>query len=296
MVGEKKAAQAREHRDRDRDGDQRADAHRPESRGGGGKDHDADGHQRAERVKAGHEVQHDEGKEGEMRHGAEPADRAQELRVRAFEHERPEQGRQREDRNARDGTEQSQGGVIQREHGPEEHVHQVDVAASGGHDQHPHRQRDQVEGRQACVLAQRRDAGHEAREERHGHACDQPADGHRPEREARDEIADGRTRQDRMGHRVARQAHAAQHQEYPDRRGADRDRDATHQRAPHEAEIGEGLDEELPHHAAFRPHVCGGPAQASHIWRARNWFSAVSTCAVGPWATSSRASISVRGK
>ena len=189
-----------------------------------------------------------------------------------------------------------QGVVVECEHGSEEHVHQVDIAASGGHDQHAHRQRDQVEGRQARVLAQRRESGHEARKERYGHACDQPADGHRPEREARDEKADGRTRQDRVGHRVARQAHAAQHQEYAYRRRADRDRDAAHQRAPHEAEIGEGLDEELPHHAAFRPHMCGGPAQASHICCARNWFSAVSTCAVGPWATSSRASMSVRGK
>ena len=59
---------------------------------------------------------------------------------------------------------------------------------------------------------------------------------------------------------------------------------------------GEGLDDEFPHHAALRPHTCGGPAQASHICRARNWFSAVSTFAVGPWATSSRASIRVRGK
>ncbi|MCY4450449.1 MAG: hypothetical protein OXC01_00705 [Immundisolibacterales bacterium] len=100
----------------------------------------AGGHQRAERVKAGHEVQHDEGKKRGMRHGAEPAHRAQELRIRAFEHERPEQGREREDRNVRDGTERSQSSVVEREHGPEEHVHQVDIAASGGHDQRAHRQ------------------------------------------------------------------------------------------------------------------------------------------------------------
>ena len=167
------------------------------------------------RVEAAHKVEHDEGEKGEMRQGAEPADRTQELRVSAFEHERPKQGRERENRTARDGAEQDQSGVVEREHGAEEHVHQVDIPASSGHDQHAHRQRDQVEGREARVLAQRCGAGHEAREKRHGHARDQPADGHRPERETRDEIADGRSRQDRMGHRVARQTHVAQHQEHP---------------------------------------------------------------------------------
>ena len=265
MVGQEQASQARDHGKGNCGEDQTPDAGSPEACGGGWQDHDADGHQRSERVEATHEVQHDKREEGEMRHGAQAAHRAQELRVRAFENQRPQQQRKGQHREAGDRAQEDQRVVVEREHGAEEHVHEVDIAAPGGDDQHARRQRDQVESGEARVLSKRGDARDEARQKRHGHPGDQPADGHGAQREAGDQIADGRPRQDRVGHRVAGEAHPAQHQEDPHGSRTDGYGDAAHERAPHEAEIGEGLDEDLPHHAAPRPQVCGGPPQASHI-------------------------------
>ena len=59
-----------------------------------------------------------------------------------------------------------------------------------------------------------------------------------------DQEADRRARQDRVRHRVADQAHPAQHQEHADRPGAERERHDADQRAAHEVELGEGRDEE----------------------------------------------------
>ena len=246
--------------------------------------------------KPAHEVHHNEREEDKVRHRAELADRAEELRIRAFQHQGPEQNGKDHNREARDGAKQDQCGVIKRKDRAEKHVHEVDIAAPGRHDQHAERERDQVEGSKARIFAERRDPGDEPRQERDGHPRDQPADGHGPQRQARHEVTHGGTRQDRMGHRVAGQAHPAQHQKDTDRRGAHRNGDAAKKRPAHEAEIGERRKDQVPDHAALRPQTWGGPEQASHIWRARNWFSAVSTCPVGPWATSSRASIIVSGK
>ena len=61
--------------------------------------------------------------------------------------------------------------------------------------------------------------------------------------------ADRRAGQDRMRHRVADQAHAAQHQEHADRPGAERERERADQRAAHEGELDERGDEGVVDHA-----------------------------------------------
>ena len=72
------------------------------------------------------------------------------------------------------------------------------------------------------------------------------ADGHGRQRQAGDEIAHRRARQDRMRHGVARQAHPPQHQEDADRAAAERDGDHADEGAAHELELGEGGDQERP--------------------------------------------------
>ena len=62
-----------------------------------GQDHDPDRHQGSQRVKTTDEVQDHEGEKKEVRSGAKPAYRTQELWVRAFEDQRPEQGGDREE-------------------------------------------------------------------------------------------------------------------------------------------------------------------------------------------------------
>ena len=56
----------------------------PEACGGGRQHHQADRQQRAERLEAADEVEHDEAEEDEMHGAAQPADRAQEQRIQAF--------------------------------------------------------------------------------------------------------------------------------------------------------------------------------------------------------------------
>ena len=70
------------------------------------------------------------------------------------------------------------------------------------------------------------DARDDAGADRDHEARDQPARRHGEQREAGDQEADRRAGQDRMRHRVADQAHAAQHQEHADRPRAERERQA----------------------------------------------------------------------
>jgi hypothetical protein len=122
---------------------------------------------------------------------ADAANRAQEQRVGAFQHERPEQQRENNKRQAGDRAEQDERRVVECEHRAEQHMHQIDVAAAGRHDQHPERKRDQVEGGEARILAQNGRAGNEPGEQRDGEPGDQPADRHGAERKSGDEKAAG---------------------------------------------------------------------------------------------------------
>ena len=99
------------------------------------------------------------------------------------------------------------------------------------HDGDAERQRQQVEGRERRILLQGGEARHEARRDRHDNARGETADGHGRQRQARDEIAHRRARQDRMRHGIAGQAHPAQHEEDADRAAAERDGDHADQGA-----------------------------------------------------------------
>ena len=65
-------------------------------------------------------------------------------------------------------------------------------------------------------------------------------------------------RQQGVGHRVAHQAHAPEHQQRAHWRAAQAQRQRGHQRAAHEAEFGEGLDEPV-----VRTHGRACPASPS---------------------------------
>ena len=61
-----------------------------------------------------------------------------------------------------------------------------------------------------------------------------------------------------MRHGVTDQAHAPEHQEHTDRAGAERQRNDGGQRAAHELEIRERIDQGLPDHQAARAERCCG--------------------------------------
>ena len=181
------------------------------------------------------------------------ADRAQELRVEAFEHERPvDRWRAPTSVTVAIAGDQDQRRVVKREHRAEQHVQQVDVAALHRDDQHAERERHEIEGGKARVLAQDGGAGDEAGEQRHGDAGDKAAKAHGRHREAGDEEADRRAGQDGVAHGVAHQAHAAEHEEHADRRRAERERKAADQRPAHEGEFDEGIDQGVDHAGSAR--------------------------------------------
>jgi hypothetical protein len=145
------------------------------------------------------------------------------------------------------------------------------------------RQRDQVEGGEAGVLALRRHLRHPAGEHRDQQRRRQPPSAHRRQREAgqrkpRPRLAARRapSRRPSGSCGAAPAACPSAHCPAPARPG--------HQRAAHEAELDEGLRA-----ARSRPMFTPGPfahrclfVPGSAIWRARNRFSARSTCAGRP--------------
>ena len=125
-------------------------------------------------------------------------------------------------------------------------MQQVDIAAARRDDQHAERERDQIEGGEAASSRSRvKRATRPA-----ASATARPAT--KPPRlmaksDSRRAEADRRARQDGVAHGVAHQAHAPEHQEHADRRRAERQREAADQRAAHEGEFDEGLDESVDH-------------------------------------------------
>ncbi|MNT52517.1 hypothetical protein D3C72_1895470 [compost metagenome] len=102
-------------------------------------------------------------------------------------------------------------------------MHQIDIAATAGHQQHADGQRQQVEGGKARVFLDLGKARRQPGKTGHQHAGDKAAE----------------------AHRVADQAHAPHHQEQADRRAAQRQRQARHQRTAHEGEFDKGCQHPL---------------------------------------------------
>ena len=219
-----------------------------------------------------------------MRRRAGAAHRAQEHRIDAFDHQRPIDHRQHQQRDGGVEGDHQQRLVVHRQDVAEQHMQQVDVGALDRDDRDAQRQRHQVEGRERGVFLQLGGARDHACEDRDGKARDQAASRHREQIEPGEQEADRRSRQDRMRHGVADEAHPPQHQEHADRRAAERQRDHGGERAAHELEFGEGRDQRVVDHAIRRPATARVATQAaalsskaSHIRRASADCPRVST-------------------
>ncbi len=240
MVGKQEPAQRGHGRDCNGDETHRPHPVRPEPGCGGGKHHQANGEERAERLEPSDEIEHDKRQEQEMRRRADAADRPKEERIEALRHERAPEDGERQEGDSGDAHDQDQGLVVERQDGAEQHMHQVDARSAPRHHQHADGKRDQVEGRHRGVFLLNGQARHDPRSERHQKPDDKPADGHRDDLQTEEKETDGGAGKDRMGHGVAGQAHAAQHQKDADRRAAGRQEQRAEQGALHEAVADEG--------------------------------------------------------
>src|SRR5262245_65933394 len=102
-----------------------------------------------------------------------------------------------------------------------------------------------------------------------------------------------------MAHGVAHQAHAPKHEKHPDRRRAEREREAADERAAHEGKFQEGTDDGVDHAgsrsrmASSRAQISACSSKASTSWRDLARLAGVRTLRVSPQATTSRARLSV---
>ena len=154
--------------------------------------------------------------------------------------------------NAGDADDQQQRRIVHRQHRAEQEMQEIDVAALERDDGDAERERNQEERGERGVLLQFGRARDQARADRDDEAREQAETGHREQTQPEQQEADRRARQDRMRHGVADQAHAPQHQEHADRRGAERERKRADQRAAHELEFDEWSDEEVVDHRPCR--------------------------------------------
>ena len=174
--------------------------------------------------------------------------RAQEAGIHAFQHQRPVDRGQRNQRDAGDAREQEQSRVVKRQHGAEQDVQEIDVGAAQRDQHHAQCEREQVECCERRVLLQRGETRNETGQHGDGDPRDKAADRHGRQRQPGHQIAHRRARQDGVRHGVAGEAEAAQHQEDADRGGADRQCEGADERPLHESEFGEGADEEIVDH------------------------------------------------
>ncbi len=180
--------------------------------------------------------------------------RAEKGGIETFDDERPVDQGERDHGERRDGGDEDQRLVRHRKNGAEENVKEIDIRALRRDDQHAEREADEIEAREARILAQCCHAGDEPCKEGDGETGDETADAHGPERQTGNEKADGRAREERVAHRVAHEAHAAKYEKGADGAAADREREAGDERAAHEAIFDEGGDQRVIDHAAS-PHA-----------------------------------------
>ncbi len=103
---------------------------------------------------------------------APAAGRPQELRIETFEHERAVDGRENHERHRGDGRNEDEGGIVEREHGAEQHMQEIDIAASDRDDQNAGRERHQIKSGEACIFAQQGRAGDKSGGKSDRKACD----------------------------------------------------------------------------------------------------------------------------
>ena len=114
-----------------------------------------------------------------MRRRAGAADRAQEQRIDAFDHQRPIDHGQHQKRDGGVECDHQERLVIHGENIAEQHVQQIDIGALDGDDRDTEGERGQIEGRERGVLFQSRGAGYDTGKDCHRKARDQSARRHR---------------------------------------------------------------------------------------------------------------------
>ena len=200
-------------------------------------------------MQAGHQVEHHQGEEQRIGRRTPAADAAQEQGVEAVLHQRAVDQRQQQQAGGGDDQHAAQGRGVHRQRRAEQQVQQVDAPPGQAEQQHAAGQCDRVDGGQTGVFAQAGTPRHPGRQRRHAEAGDQAAGGQGRQAQAVQPERQRRAGQYAVGDGIAHQAHAAQHQEHPQRGDAQDQRHATGQGAAQEGEFGEGLPQQVEHQA-----------------------------------------------
>ena len=217
----------------------------PQPRRHGGHHHQPNRHQGAQGLKTGHQVEHHQHQKALLPAPAAALQRAQKLRVEAFQHQAAVAASQRQQAQAGHAGHQVQASLIHAERAAKQDVQHIEPRAMVRNQGHAQRQRRQVQGGQAGVLAQRRQAADQAGQPDHQQAGQHAAECHRRQREAEEHEAQCHPGQDGVAQRVAQQAHAAQRQEHAQRCRAQCQRQGRRQCPPHEGKLGERCQQQL---------------------------------------------------
>ena len=239
----------------------------PEPCGDGRQHHQAHGHERAERLEAGHQVEHDQHQEQHVPERATRAHGLQENGIDDLHQQRPVDKRQYHQRDAGHAGHQRERGHVHRQHRTEQQVQQIDLAALPADHEHANGQAGEVEGSEVGVFLEAGVAAGQADAQRHHQPGNQSAQTHGGDVEAGQHVAGRHAGQHRVADGVAHQAHAAQHQQHADGRGAEREEQHAGQGTAHEVEFEERADQQIVQQAGVN-HGGDGHAAWERVVRA----------------------------
>ena len=193
-----------------------------------------------------------------MRRPAGAAHRAQEARIDAFQHQRPPDQREDDQRHAGDADDQQQRRIVHRQHRAEQEVQQIDVGALDRDDGDAERERNEEERRERGVLLE---LASSARSGRRRRATTKPAIRPPPAMANRLRPATRKpmAAPGRMACAMASPIRLMRRsiRNTPIGAGAERQRKGADQRAAHELEVGERSDEDVVEHRRLRRHHAG---------------------------------------
>ena len=221
---------------------------RPQPGDDGGQHHQPHGHECAHGLKARHQIQDHQHQENDVPPGAAPAARGEKDRIDGLRQQGMAKHAQHQQRGGGHAAQQIQGRHINRQHGAEQQVQQIGLAAVAAYGGYAQRQASEVKGREVRFFAHGRAPAGQAHAQRHDQAGQQPACAHGPDVVAGDQIARDHARQHGVADGVAHQAHAAQLQQHAQGGCAQRQADNAQQGLPHEVEFNKGLAQPVPQH------------------------------------------------
>src|SRR6266851_5202279 len=222
--------------------------------------------------------------------------RAQERRVEGFDGQRAIKRCDDQQSYTGDACNQQQRIHVDSQHRAEKNMHQIRLASPRGDDQNPERQRHEIKGNQADVLALKLRPCLERGQAGDDKAGQQTTETQGGQGIAGVEKAECRARHHRMRQYVTAQALATHEQQRADGPVCQSQSEARDQRDPHKAECLERSDQQAKQLSTHAARPKRPPSGRPGVTCARARLSAESESEVSPHAIGERANSSVEGK